>query len=369
MLVQMRRVGITHNRGILFDVTRHFTMHRQSTPLPALLTSLLLLACAHSAQAEEVSPAPPAMAAAPETPPAAPLTTPESPTAQAVAPETPVAQAHATAVPPSELTASALADAVTAAAAAAVAAGAASVAAPTLILAARPVTPAVQAPPEPEPVLSGDISTAFARNRSSYTSYHLSTSLDLTYKLPGREVLTEARIDRESVRIPGSQETSVSSDEYDISVKWKNFRPGSSTYLYASPRLRYNRFSYYRNTEAIRLGVGRRIYSDDPITLDLEIGTGFRFAQPATGSAVRQTLNSVTTRFAYDFSKSLSMKINFSSEKAGLERYNNLVASLNTPLIGALGLKYEMSYRKIFPIDSGQLTTETSYNLALDYRI
>lgn len=273
-------------------------------------------------------------------------------------------------MPVSTLTASAITDAATAAAATAVSAGTAAVVAPTLVLATRPATPtAPEATPEPEPVLSGDISTTFARNRTSYTSYHLSTALDLTYKLPGREVLTEARIDREDVRIPGSQDASVSTDEYDLSVKWKNFRPGSATYLYASPRLRYNRFSYYRNTQAIRLGVGRRIYSDDPLTLDLEIGTGYRFAQPVAGSAVRQTLSSVTTRFAYEFSRSLSMKINFSSEKAGLERYNNLVASLNTPLIGALGLKYEMSYRKIFPFDSGQLTTETSYNLALNYRI
>ncbi|MFM2059375.1 MAG: hypothetical protein RLY71_3760 [Pseudomonadota bacterium] len=362
----MQRAGIAHNRGILSDVACCLTMHCPSTPLSALLTSLLLLACAPSAQAEEVSPEPvTAPATLPEAP-AAPATPPEAPAAAAA----PAPAVSTSAMPASELTTSALADAVTAAAASAISAGTASVAAPALIAAIRPVPPKeADAPPEPEPVLSGHISTAFARSHTSYTSYQLSTALDLTYKLPGREVLTEARIDREDVRIPGSQNTSVSTDEYDVSVKWKNFRPGSATYLYASPRLRYNRFSYYRNTQAIRLGVGRRIYSDEPLTLDLEIGTGYRFAQPAAGSAVRQTLSSVTTRFAYEFSKSLSMRINFSSEKAGLERYNNLVASLNTPLIGALGLKYEMNYRKIFPIDSGQLTTETSYNLALNYRL
>lgn len=239
-----------------------------------------------------------------------------------------------------------------------------------------PSTPQIPQPHAPatattSPTLlpfSGDISFSYSSNRTSYHSDRLTAGLDLTYQQFAHELLTEIRIDREEIKLPDADARSVSLEEYDASLKWKYFDRHKAHYLYASPRLRHNRFTYYKNSQAIRVGIGRRLL-DAPISLDMEIGTGYRHAQGHDGEEVRQPLRTITMRFAYDFTQAVSARINLVSERAFQDHYTTVNASLTSPLLGRLHLKYEMSYRRIFPFDSGLLTSETSHNLGLAYQI
>ncbi|MEY4754086.1 MAG: hypothetical protein RJA44_1761 [Pseudomonadota bacterium] len=216
--------------------------------------------------------------------------------------------------------------------------------------------------------MHGDIGMSYSRNRTAYVSYRFATDIDLTRKQPGQELLTEVHLLREDIQAQGQSSTTVSTDQYDASLKLKRFYADEVYYLYGSPRIQYNRFDFYKTSQALRLGAGRR-FKIEPMSLDLELGGGHRWAQGHDGAEISEALSTFTARLEYNFSKSMYAKLNLVIDRTSQEHNSLFTASLNSPLVGNLYMKYEMSYRRILPLDNTQPSSETSYNFGLGYRL
>lgn len=217
------------------------------------------------------------------------------------------------------------------------------------------------------PKISAEIGLRFALSKSSYTSRRLAADGDIDYRWTRSEISSEFRVDREYVQANGGT-AEINSDEYDANVKWKRMLLDNPFYSFVSPRLRYNRFGYFRSSQAWRVGLGRRFEPDPRLSLSLEVGPGIRWAQKQTGGSVFEALYGLSSKLDYELTDTLYFKFNYVDERSNRETYRTLSASLRNKITDRVWLKYEMQYRKAAPFDSAPSQAESSFDAGLSYR-
>jgi putative salt-induced outer membrane protein len=219
----------------------------------------------------------------------------------------------------------------------------------------------------PPPVLSGELGATFSMSRTGSTSRRYAANGDLLWRQPGTEVSTELRLDRELVRAPDGT-TTLDNDEFDASIKGRRFFDFSNWYGWASPRLRYDRFAYYRSSQAMRVGFGRLVWLGDEASLYLEAGPGTRRVRLPDDSWSSEGLFTTSVRLEAELSPTLSVKFNAVNERSGKENYRTVTSSLRTRLTQRVWLKYEVAYRKALPFDAQDSTSETTLDAGISYR-
>ncbi len=217
------------------------------------------------------------------------------------------------------------------------------------------------------PKISAEIGLRFALSKSTYTSRRLASDGDIDYRWTRSEISSEFRIDREYVQANGGA-AEVNRDEYDANIKWKRMLLDNPFYSFVSPRLRYNRFGYFRSSQAWRVGLGRRFEPSPRLNLSLEVGPGIRWAQKQAGGSVFETLYGISSKLDYELTDTLYFKFNYVDERSNRENYRTLSASLRNKITERVWLKYEMQYRKAFPFDSAPSQAESSFDAGLSYR-
>lgn len=217
------------------------------------------------------------------------------------------------------------------------------------------------------PKIAAEFGLRFSVNQSTYTSRRLAGDGDIDYRWTRSEISSEFRIDREYVQANGGT-AEIHSDEYDANIKWKRMLLDNPFYSFVSPRLRYNRFGYFRSSQAWRVGLGRRFEPDPRLSLSLEVGPGVRWAQKQTGGSVFEALYGVSSKLDYELTDTLYFKFNYVDERSNRENYRTLSASLRNKITDRVWLKYEMQYRKAFPFDSAPSQAESSFDAGLSYR-
>jgi putative salt-induced outer membrane protein len=219
----------------------------------------------------------------------------------------------------------------------------------------------------PPPTLSGELGASFSMSRTGSTSRRYAVNGDLLWRQPGTEVSTELRVDRELVRDTGGT-TTLDNDEFDVSVKGRRFFDFSNWYVWVSPRLRYDRFAYYRSSQALRAGVGHLMWLGDEASLYLEAGPGTRRVRQPDDSLTSEGLFTLAARLEAELSPTLNIKFNAVNERSGKENYRTVTASLRSRLSQRVWLKYEASYRKALPFDAPVSTSETTLDAGISYR-
>lgn len=213
---------------------------------------------------------------------------------------------------------------------------------------------------------SGEIDGHYSFNRSSYTTRELSLAAEVAWPLVHSELDGEFRFDREFIKLSGTP-VEVNTDKYDANLKYKYFLNDSPYYAYVSPRLRYNRFGYYRRAQSVRSGLGRKFGGEAPWEIDLELGTGYREARLADDEPISETLYTMTVKARWAVSDTLSIKLNWVNERSRREAYRTVTLGLRNKLTDKLGLKYEVLYRRAFPFESIEKDGELLAAVGLSY--
>lgn len=219
----------------------------------------------------------------------------------------------------------------------------------------------------PPPVLSGELGATFSMSRTGSTSRRYAANGDLLWRQPGTEVSTELRLDRELVRASDGS-TTLDNDEFDASIKGRRFFDFSNWYTWVSPRLRYDRFAYYRSSQAMRVGFGHLLWLGDEASLYLEAGPGTRRVRLPDDRWSSEGLFTTSVRLEAELSPTLSVKFNAVNERSGKENYRTVTSSLRTRLTQRVWLKYELAYRKALPFDAQDSTSETTLDAGISYR-
>lgn len=222
---------------------------------------------------------------------------------------------------------------------------------------------------EEAPRIKAELGLRFSMQQSDYTSRQLSADGDIDYRWTLSEVSSEFRIDREYVQ-SGDTAAEIQSDEYDANIKWKRKWVDNPFYGYVSPRLRYNRFGYFRSSQAWRIGFGRRFEPLQGLSLTAEFGPGLRWARKQAGGHVFEALYTLAGKLDYELTDTLTARFNLVDERSNRENYRTLAMSLRNRLTERLWLKYEVNYRKAFPFDDAprQSQGESSFDAGLSYR-
>ena len=217
------------------------------------------------------------------------------------------------------------------------------------------------------PVIRVDLGASFALSRGAYTTRRFAGDGEVEYRYTRSEVLSEFHFDREYVQEAGTS-SSVSSDEYDANIKWKTWLTDNPYYVFWSPRARFNRFGFFRSSQALRVGLGRRFQPGSDLALTLEVGPGVRWARPQAGPSVFEGMYTVSGKIDLSLSDTLTFKFNLSDERSTRENYRTVTAGLRNKITERIWLKYEMAYRKAFPFDSAPSNAESSFDAGLNYR-
>jgi putative salt-induced outer membrane protein len=217
------------------------------------------------------------------------------------------------------------------------------------------------------PVIRVDLGLSFALSQAAYTTRRLAGDGEVEYRYTRSEVLSEFHIDREYVQQEGSA-ASVSSDEYDANIKWKTWLTDNPNYIFWSPRVRYNRFGFFRSSQALRVGLGRRFEPGSSLALTFEVGPGIRWARQQAGDSVFEGMYTLSGKAELSLSDTLSFKFNIVDERSTRENYRTVTTGLRNKLTERVWLKYEMAYRKAFPFDSAPSKAESSFDAGLNYR-
>ncbi|HET8871958.1 MAG TPA: DUF481 domain-containing protein [Aquabacterium sp.] len=213
----------------------------------------------------------------------------------------------------------------------------------------------------------GEVDGHYSLAHSTYTTRQISLAADVSRPLPESELDGEFRFDREFIKLQGSP-VEVNTDKYDASFKYKRFIQETSYYGFISPRVRYDRFGFYQRVQAIRTGAGRKFGGGADWELDAELGSGYREAHVADGFSVSEALYTMTIKARWAATDAVLIKLNWTNEWSARESYTTVTLGLRNKLTDKLGLKYEVVYRRAFPLElqdrGGELLTE----VGLSYR-
>ena len=172
--------------------------------------------------------------------------------------------------------------------------------------------------------------------------------------------------DREYIQAPG-QSSSISTDKIDAHVKRKLFATGKDYYAYLSPRFRHDRFGYFENSLALRVGAGRRFAFERGVLVSLDLGTGYREARKFNGDRVTESLMSASASLDWKITEMAHFKFLFTHEQGAIERYQTFELSLKNKLSSILGLKYRITYTRDYPFSSLGHAGEVVADIGLSY--
>ncbi|MDE2076722.1 MAG: DUF481 domain-containing protein [Burkholderiales bacterium] len=229
------------------------------------------------------------------------------------------------------------------------------------------ITPVGAATAEAPQTWSGEVDGHYSLAKSAYTTRNISLSADFTRPMPGSELDGEFRFDREFIKLEGTP-VEVDSDKYDASLKYKRFIEESPYYAFVSPRTRYDRFGFYRRAQSIRAGGGRKFGGSETWEVDAELGSGYREATVDQGFTVSELLYAMSLKARWAVTDSLAVKFNWGNEWSSRESYTTVTLGIRNKLTDKLGLKYEVVYRRAFPVESQDKGGEVLTDIGLSFR-
>lgn len=174
---------------------------------------------------------------------------------------------------------------------------------------------------------------------------------------------------RHNVKLQADYQESlgVATREHYLAAYEPNFKIGPRSYIYGAAQYESDRFLGYTDRLSASLGLGYSAIREPSITLDVELGPAYRYAQ-LTDETIE---NSIAARGSIDLDWRLTPGITLTQDaSAYLERYNSTIAAttaINARLIGPLSaqLSYAVQYEST-PTD-GRVTTDTTSRAGLVY--
>lgn len=158
-----------------------------------------------------------------------------------------------------------------------------------------------------------------------------------------------------------SGEKYLASGKVDYKISDKNFTFGLISY-------EKDRFSGFEYQASVVAGIGRRIYDENQMTLDVEAGPGVRFYKTtATNFSDEDPMLRVAAKYKWDISPTSVFTEDLSSEIGDELTVTKSVTALTANIDGSLAMKLSFTVKNTSDVPVGSKKTDTETGVTLVY--
>lgn len=159
----------------------------------------------------------------------------------------------------------------------------------------------------------------------------------------------------------------------------KYFVSNRLAYAYSEHNYRFgyasyddDRFSGYDYQATLAGGYGRRIFNDETMQWDVEIGPGYRYSKfddSSTEEDSEEFIVRLFTNFVWDFSDNASFSQSFNVESGNDNTISKSVTALKSKINGhfAMKLSYSVKYSDTVPTGNKHADEETAVTLTYSF--
>lgn len=135
-----------------------------------------------------------------------------------------------------------------------------------------------------------------------------------------------------------------------------------------------DRFSGFDYQATASIGYGRRIYNEESLKWDVEVGPGYRYSKyddtdPTTEGVSEEAILRMFTKLDWEITDATTFSQSLSVEAGDDNTISKSITSLKTEIIGSLSLKlsYTVKYTDEVPADRSHADEETAVTLAYSF--
>lgn len=164
-----------------------------------------------------------------------------------------------------------------------------------------------------------------------------------------------------------SDDDGRSAERYFVSTK-HDYKLNKNDYLFGYASHEDDRFSGYDSRSVLSAGYGRRWLKQENMTLDTEIGPGYRIDNPEVGEVEGDAVIRVAIDYIWDINEGTRFQQKFSMVAGGSNAESISTTSLRTQINQSLSLKvgYEITYNHSVP-DKNTEHSDTKTTISLVY--
>ena len=162
-----------------------------------------------------------------------------------------------------------------------------------------------------------------------------------------------------------------SAEKYFLSNRLAyQFSEHNYSFLYAS--YDDDRFSGYDYQATIAAGYGRRIYNNEVMKWDAEIGPGYRFSKVEDNSLAEdseEVILRLFTKYEWNFSEHANFTQSINVDAGADNTISKSITALQVKVIGAVAIKlsYTIKYSEVVPAANKHADTETAVTVAYSF--
>ena len=216
-----------------------------------------------------------------------------------------------------------------------------------------------------ESAWKGDIQFGYVMSTGNTDSENLNGKFNIAHK--SSDWLQTANLEA----FTSSIENLTTAERYKLAYQADRKFEEANSYLFVNTTYVDDRFSGFDYRSTLTGGYGFRFYEENDMTLDTEIGVGYRYSvtdiDPITNESISdgEALIRAAAKYKWQIEESRSLVSNLTVEAGQETTIANLELGFVTMIAGDLSLKvsYTAKHTSEVPVDKEKLDTVTSISL------
>ncbi len=166
----------------------------------------------------------------------------------------------------------------------------------------------------------------------------------------------------------GKTEKETTAEKYSVSAK-TGYKFDEMNYVFLLGSYEDDRFSGYDYQLSFSAGYGRRLIKNDRITLELEVGPGYRINRLDEGNKEEDIILRGAGMFNLKLTETSSFQQDVSVETGEDNTITRAVSAVKAQIVGALSMKASFTVKNTsqVPEDTKHTDTETALTLVYDF--
>lgn len=146
----------------------------------------------------------------------------------------------------------------------------------------------------------------------------------------------------------------VTAERYSNNFEWLySFRP--KVFAFVNNNSFYDKFNPYESSITTAIGIGRRLINNTTVTLDIQGGPGYRYAEVANTNKIESDpVGYLSSVLNWNISKTASFQETVSSNIGNKNATTQSESALSLDIIGNLGMQvsYTITHNSVIPTGS-----------------
>ena len=164
-----------------------------------------------------------------------------------------------------------------------------------------------------------------------------------------------------------SDADTTTAERYKLSYQGDYKLEDDKHYLFVNSSYEDDRFSGFDYRATLTAGYGRHLYSNNDMTLDGEVGAGFRYSEETGTDAENEAMIRVAAKYNWDIDEDKKLTSNISVEEGEEVRVSNFDISFSTMIVGGVSMKASYEARHVSEVPEGKDKLDTVVSLNLLY--